>query len=111
MTATTITEESGAAERPVKRLSQTMSTREKGSTLNHELVIFGCATTTTNFIETDVSPSPKDQFSFCFEPKLIHANIFIAKTFIDITSKLYSCDWAAFFSKNPGNPSLCLLKQ
>ena len=94
-----ITEAPGGAERSITWLTQSMSTSQKESAFNQELVISECATTTTNFIETDISPSPKDQANFCLKSKLIHANIFIVKTFVGITRKPYFTDWATFFSK------------
>jgi len=111
VTATTPSEAPDAVESSITLTNQSMSNKQKTSTLEQESKFFADATTTTKFIRADISTLPKDQSNFCFESKLIHANISLAKTFVDTTRKPYPADWATFLSKNPGNPPLCLLKQ
>tara|TARA_Y100000589_G_C26861817_1_gene510259 strand:+ start:268 stop:603 length:336 start_codon:yes stop_codon:yes gene_type:complete len=106
--ATTLPEAPNAPERSPTALSQSVSTKQKVSTFDQELVISACATTTTNRIENDISPSPKDQFEFCFKLILIHGNIFKAKKLFDTSRKPYSVGRATFFSGSPANPPIWL---
>tara|TARA_Y100000589_G_scaffold311602_1_gene331106 strand:- start:48 stop:383 length:336 start_codon:yes stop_codon:yes gene_type:complete len=111
VTATTPSEAPDAVESSITLTKQSMSNKQKTSTLEQESKFFADATTTNKLIRANISTLCKDQSNFCFESKLIHANISIDKTLVDITRKPYPADWATLFSKNPGNPPLCLLKQ